>query len=161
MERLTTDNPLGCLQTMLNYAYDKDGNVYLRYGDGEEDINLCEYISRVAKEKGCFYTAQEILDEACTECDCEMAILYCVATQAAKLRARLAAYEDSGLSPDEVGRCGKWERVRDIIQCSACGFGMFDRSCFFMEGQCTHSDMTSYKPHYCPNCGARMEDDDE
>lgn len=147
MERLTTDNPQGCLQTMLNYAYAKDGKVYLRYGYGEDDIDLCEYISRVAKEKGCFRSAQEILDGACIECDCETAILYCIATQAAELRGRLAAYEDTGLSPEEVApvRQAKWEICSDgyYPYCSAC------------NTEPKGGEMTDY----CPSCGAKMKGD--
>ncbi len=36
MKRLTTDNPQGNFETMLNYAYDKDGAVVLRCGHDEE-----------------------------------------------------------------------------------------------------------------------------
>lgn len=82
--RLTTDDPTNNTQTMLNYAYAKDGRVFLRYGDGEEDIDLCEYISREAAGKHCRPTPEEIMEGACLECDCPLAILYVVATQAAE-----------------------------------------------------------------------------
>jgi len=95
-ERLTTDNPKNNTETMLNYAYAKDKQVYLRYGDGEEDIDLCEYISRLAADKSCHPTPEEVLDGECMECDCELSILYWVAVQAAELRGRLAKYEDLG-----------------------------------------------------------------
>lgn len=94
MHRLTTDNPQNNTETMLNYAYAKDGKVFLRYGDGEEDIDLCEYVSRQAKDKICHPSPQEVMDGECMECDCELAVLYWVAVQAAELRARLKEYED-------------------------------------------------------------------
>ena len=93
-ERLTTDKPYNNLTSMLNFAYAKDGDVYLRYADGEEDKRLVDYIAKIAKEKGCEHTADDILDDGCVECDCEVAVLHAVAIQAAELRARLAELED-------------------------------------------------------------------
>lgn len=94
MKRLTTDNPKNNTETMLNYAYAKDGQVFLRYGNGEENINLCEYISQETEGKGCHPTPEEVMQGACMECDCPFAILYWVAVQAAEIRERLKYYED-------------------------------------------------------------------
>lgn len=93
-KRLTTDDPTNNIQTLLNYAYAKDGRVFLRYGNGKEDIDLCEYVAETAAENYCNHTPDEIMDGACMECDCPFAILYAVAIQAAELRARLKEYED-------------------------------------------------------------------
>lgn len=96
-KRLTTDNPQGNLETMLNYAYAKDKRVILQFGNGEEDIDLCDYISQAAEEEGysCRPTPQEIMNGNCMQCDCIFAILFSVATQAAELRERLKEYEDA------------------------------------------------------------------
>lgn len=94
MKRLTTDTPNSCVETMLNYAFDKNNRVILRYGNGEENIDLCDYIAKEAEEKGCKLTPEQVMDGSCMECDCPLAILYYVATQAAELRARLKRYED-------------------------------------------------------------------
>ena len=65
-------------------------------GTGEEDIGLCEYLSRiVSKNKLCGRTSCEISSGECAGCDCEIAILYAVATQSAELRARLIEYKDA------------------------------------------------------------------
>ncbi len=93
-KRLTTDSPNGNFETMMNYAYAKDNRVILRYGDGEEDIDLCEYIAKEAKEIGCNLSSDDIMEGSCIECDCPLAILYVVATQAAELRGRLKEIED-------------------------------------------------------------------
>jgi len=121
-ERLTTDNPKNNTETMLNYAYAKDKQVYLRYGDGEEDINLCEYISRLAAKKSCHPTPEEVLAGECMECDCELAILYWVAVQAAELRGRLAKYEDLGsveelakLKQDKDSYYATFDGLREMI----------------------------------------------
>lgn len=98
MKRLTTDEPKSNLEAMLNYAYAKDGKVYLSYADGEEHVDLCEYI---AKNACCEEVdANAVMEGACMECDCKTAILNVVAIQAAELRERLEYYEDL----EEAGR---------------------------------------------------------
>lgn len=95
-ERLTTDKPQNNKDFLLNFAFVKDGEVYLRgMGDDGEEIRLCDYIAiRATSEKGCERTPQDILDGACNECHCELAALNIVAIQAAELRNRLAELED-------------------------------------------------------------------
>ena len=86
MNRLTTDNPQTNTEHMLNYAYAKDGRVVLRFGAEEPNIDLCEYMAKVAgKQCGVQLTPD----------GCPLGILYVVATQAAELRARLKDIEDS------------------------------------------------------------------
>lgn len=104
MKRLTTDNPQGNFETMLNYAYDKDEMVALRFANGEEDVDLCEYVAKEAAKLGCICSAEDILDGGCFGCleDCLPSVLYTVACQAAILRATLKEYEDTNLMPDEV-----------------------------------------------------------
>lgn len=102
--RLTTDEPENNTETMLNFAYAKDGNVFLRGVDVENvcDMGLCEYVSREANEKGCKHTPEDIIEGACMECDCEIATLYWVAAQAAELRGRLKRYEDAGITLNDL-----------------------------------------------------------
>lgn len=101
MKRLTTDDPYENVFIMLNYAYrGDDGNVKLRYGNGEENIDLCEYIAQESTGKSCDLSAEDVMEGACIEgCDCPLAILYTVAVQAAELRERLKKYEDAGIEP--------------------------------------------------------------
>ncbi len=93
-KRLTTDNPSGSLEQTLNGAFVKNGEVYLRSVDCGEDKSLCEYISRLAKSMECKHSSQDVMDGACTECDCYVSVLYALAIQAAELRQRLAELED-------------------------------------------------------------------
>lgn len=103
MERLTTnDDANSNYLAMMNFAYCENGRVCLRYADSEDDIDLCEYVSRMAQHKCCRCTAEEIMDGACAECDCELAVLYISAVQAAELRDRLMIYEDTGLTPEQI-----------------------------------------------------------
>jgi len=95
MERLTKETPSNNREALFNYAYAKDREVWLRYADGEDDIRLVDYLSRLAKERGCDCSPEDILNgDACRECDCEVEVLNTVAIQAAELRGRLKAIED-------------------------------------------------------------------
>lgn len=101
--RFVTDKPNNNTQTMLNYSYaGKDNRVYIRYGNGEQDIDLCEYIAQIATSKGCKRTANDIIEGDCMECDCEVAVLYAIAVQAAELREKLRLYEDINPSPQAL-----------------------------------------------------------
>lgn len=52
----------------------------------------------------------------------------------------------------------KWIRVRDLIQCSNCGFGMFPQGIFFRNGVCEACRDVNYIPKFCPDCGSKMLD---
>ena len=54
-------------------------------------------------------------------------------------------------------RHGHWIRVKGIIQCDICGFGLFPDGYFFENGECTHSNEQDYRLNFCPNCGAKMD----
>lgn len=98
MKRLTKDDTATNVEAMLNFAYAADREVKLAYADGEEDITLAEYLSHLAKARGCDCSFEDILDgDACgcdCGCDCYVNVLNTVAIQAAELRARLKAIED-------------------------------------------------------------------
>lgn len=47
-----------------------------------------------------------------------------------------------------------WERYRDIVQCSNCGFGMFPIAYVFDKGDCVGTNVI---PRNCPKCNAMME----
>lgn len=95
MKRLTIDNPKGNSERMMNFAYAKDNKVFIPQ-PYKSDIDLCEYVSKLTKVKGCNLPPEEIMEGACLECDrdCEISILYYCAVQAAELREHLKLYED-------------------------------------------------------------------
>ncbi len=95
MKRLTTDTPKGCLDGMLNFAIAKNNKVFLADENGEYNVDLCEYVSRLAKAKGYDFSPEDIMEEGLFEYFQEdFAVLYCLAVQAAELRERLKLYED-------------------------------------------------------------------
>lgn len=107
MNRLTTDTPHGNFETIMNFAYAKNGEVWLRGADDGKDAELCAYIAKRAFYlELCGITNKDDVIEACgaADCFCELGALFAAATQAAELRARLAAYEGTGLEPEEIKR---------------------------------------------------------
>ena len=95
MKRLTTDNPQGNFEKLMNFAYTKHNRVHLSYADGKEDIDLCEYVSKLAKAKGFDFSPDFIMEDGLFDnYDDDFAVLYYLAVQAAELRSRLKLYED-------------------------------------------------------------------
>lgn len=56
---------------------------------------------------------------------------------------------------------GRWTTPRAIIECSKCGFGMFPDGYFFEFGECVHAYESQYRPNFCPNCGAKLDLEDD
>lgn len=118
MNRLTTDTPHGNFETMMNFAYAKNGKVWLRGADDGKDAELCAYIAKRAFYlELCGITNKDDVIEACgaADCFCELGALFAAATQAAELRARLAAYEDTGLEPEECAKYAQAEKESRLL----------------------------------------------
>lgn len=145
MKRLTTDSPASNTEMLLNFAYVKDGRVTLRgLDDGEGDVDLCDYIEQQRRELGfdCGVWATDVMDGACMECDCVLAVLNILAIQAAELRARLAMYEDAGPMREK----GEWKYIGgDEWCCSVCGYVAS-----------TEGRWEPMMDDFCRGCGADM-----
>lgn len=105
MGRITTNNPKSNYETLNNYCtVGKDGWVLLNYAGGKEKINLHEYTAECCKKHGCKNITKDVVAESgLLDCyDCPIAIMYYCGMQAASNNVKLAAYEDSELSPSEV-----------------------------------------------------------
>jgi hypothetical protein len=104
MKRLTFDDPKGMTEGLLNRAYVKDGQVYLRglEDHGKEDVSLVDYCASQCLEtcdiKNFEASVEEFGEQL--DCDCPTALLYFTAIGAAELRERLKDYEDKGFDPD-------------------------------------------------------------
>ena len=110
--RFTTDTPEGDLQSALNLFYVKDGEAWVRgYGKDGADVTLNE-LARSLIEWHCPYVDMDVddltladmmhdwLDEAPSDMQHVLALLYQAGWAFAELRARLQAYEDSRLTPE-------------------------------------------------------------
>ena len=55
----------------------------------------------------------------------------------------------------------RWEKYRDTIKCSSCGFTMFPLDAYRKGGwanmRVVSSDEMLYIPRFCPDCGAKMD----
>lgn len=118
MKRLTNDDPKTNLESALNLFYAKDGEAWVRGGGPEpnyEDVSLFVFIRRVIKALGdrCDHvddidndTLSEImfdwLQDGPESIPGVIGLLYESAWAFAEIRARLAAYEDTGLSPELI-----------------------------------------------------------
>ena len=152
MYRFITDNPgenieSANIKTLLNFAYEKDGKVMLRYADGQKDVYLSDYIARHAPDD-CKPTIEDIEDGCCAECDddCILSLLSIVATQAAELRGELKDIKDEAEKrKKEQGNCKCHTRSK---ACSTCK----SLNCEFCNG-----DKSEYeKSNYCNNCGRKL-----
>lgn len=77
LKRLTTDNPKGNIERLMNYACAKGDKVVLSYAGGKYDVDLCEYVSKLAKAKGYDYTPEFIMEDGLLDDhDEDFAILY-------------------------------------------------------------------------------------
>lgn len=84
LKRLTTDNPNGCTESMLNNIYAKDGRVVIRFTeDNRKDVDLCQYIAEKCK---CNYSADGIMELGCGDCQmCPYGTMYAACIQSAEL----------------------------------------------------------------------------
>ena len=116
MKRLTTDNPQTNIETALNLFYVKDGQAWVRGGGPEPDcpdVTLCDFMRRILRANEIDMdesSDQELSDElfdmlfyGVDTADGLIALLYAAGWAFAELRERLKAYEETGLTPEEVG----------------------------------------------------------
>lgn len=105
MERLTTDKPRTNVEKLNNYCtINSDGYAVLEYAGEKDNIMLHEYAATCCKKKGCEHmTAARVINTGLMDCyDCPIAIMYYCGVQAAGNNAKLAAYEDTRLEPEEI-----------------------------------------------------------
>lgn len=74
------------------------------------------------------------------------------------LREKVKAIPAADVAPVVHAR---WETPMALIQCSHCGFGMFPDGYYFDHGVCVHANESWFRPDYCPQCGARMDGEEE
>lgn len=118
MKRLTTDTPQDNIETALNLFYIKDRETWVRGGGpGPEykDISLYDFARMVTKalipevelstdnDNLSMMMGEWMLDDPDTE-EGVISLLYTAAWAYAEIRHRLKAYEDTGLTPEEIDR---------------------------------------------------------
>lgn len=66
-----------------------------------------------------------------------------------EVRAKLQGFEKR-LEP------AYWEKDRDTIKCSNCGFGFYPNQPWFQDGVCVCANDPDFRPDCCPKCGKKM-----
>lgn len=128
MDRFTTDAPSGNMENMLNLVYGKDGWQYIRHGD--TDMLTTDFCLKMCADRGCtlpdsIESSNEEKDEWLCDCvfnSCPVATVYAALSGFGHTRARLASYEDTGLTPKGVKAAqAEADRLRSEIEylCSA------------------------------------------
>ena len=128
---LVTDSPSDNFSTMMNYAYAKDREVYIRSAaeDGS-DILLNQYVHKLCIERGCDELEDVSLEDFPQEIfscgldfgDCPNFMLWVAATQAAELRARLQKYEQADIDVEHIPLVSRFLAVgRGRVKCLNCG----------------------------------------
>ena len=128
---LVTDSPSDNFSTMMNYAYAKDREVYIRNAaeDGS-DILLNQYVRKLCIQNGCDELEDVSLEDFPQEIfscgldwgDCPNFMLWVAATQAAELRARLQKYEQADIDVEHIPLVSRFLAVgRGSVKCLNCG----------------------------------------
>lgn len=106
MEKIVNDDPQTNVEMMMNLAFIKDKEVWIRCGSEKgEDCNLIDFVNRACKEHKCEYAEdlkklEHDFDNVgdmlmmCSGEGCPIGTFYYVAIQAAELREHLRKYED-------------------------------------------------------------------
>lgn len=117
MKRLTTDTPKDNIETSLNLFYVKDGWTWIRGGGPAPDyadISLNDFVRMLVKanipdnpelpendDDLSMMMAEWLMDDPASA-EGIIALLYTAGWAFAELRHLLAAYEDTGLEPEEI-----------------------------------------------------------
>jgi len=114
--RLTTEEPHGNVENMLNIIKIIDCEVYLRNWNGEGDLNLVDYCK--AEYKRIYGTELEANAEEFGEYldgDDLLSLFYATVVGYAELRERLKIFEDNGLSPKQVQEFAKAKTEERLV----------------------------------------------
>ena len=147
MKKIVTDDPQDNVEVMMNLAFVKDKEVWIRGGgDDGEDCTLIDFTNRMCASHDCLFDIQNESEEddigntgdrllECSMSGCSVGTTYFIAIQAAELRERLRMYEEKDADnqgrqqgPKHVGewndcpRCGKvLSPIQHIHFCGTCG----------------------------------------
>lgn len=143
MNRLTTDKPEGNVENSLNLFYIKDQWTWVRgYGsaNGDEDISLSDLVRMMTKaivpdaelpksDDDLSFVMPEWLMFEPGSPEGIIALLYNAGWAFAELRQRLAAYEDTGLTPEEVENMRESKADAQFMLTELCKLCDYDRLC--------------------------------
>ena len=158
MDRLVTDNPQNNMEVMMNLAYVKDKEVWIRGGgpDGEDcslvnfTKQMCQNYSLCMENDGFPEDKEQDLDFLCDllmECSmsgCPIGTAYFIAIQAAELRERLRMHEEKQTPKD----------IKSYYGLAGGSHGACPSCCT------TISRIIGQETRSCPFCGQAVKWDD-
>lgn len=101
IKRLTTDTPKNNSERLMNFAYSKDGEIYVLWHNGVKDVNINDIVRKLADYGDYSNILDGVEDDDIFETLIEngqglwATTMLMLATQAAELRDRLKTYEDT------------------------------------------------------------------
>ena len=113
---IVTDKPETNVSNALNMFYIKGDQTYVRgYGENGQDINLIDFVKRIAKkqriplQKKEAYEVAEYLTDCCFDSEPEskeglLGLFFTAAWAFSEIRERLKEYEATGLEPKQVAK---------------------------------------------------------
>lgn len=103
VRRLTTETPESNYEWLHNMITIKNREVYLKDYSDDGDLSLIDYCRNECKRE-CDIDINADVEEfgEYMDCDCIVSLFYHMAVGHAELRSHLKAYEDTGLSPEEI-----------------------------------------------------------
>lgn len=167
MKRLTTDNPQDNLEIALNLFYIKNRETWVRGGGAApdyKDASLYDWIRQIIKTHSLDIDISD--NDAMGDClvdrllDCTdtlegvVAHLYTAAWAFSELRARLAAYEDTHLTPEGITKLAQ-AKADDRLMEMPCKIGAdvyTIKEDYFGCDNCEFKDEATEIDHYCRRC---------
>lgn len=168
MKRLTVNNiteETGTYELAHNCTFIRDGETW--YRDFDHEIRLRDMMREIIKNHS-QYDEQcdddEILDEILFEnlqypaddIDGLIAVFSMLAWSHSDLREKLKAYEDTGLTPEQVQQLNERDTEKKPIEinCSK----DFNGNVYAMSGKCPNCNgVVSGRMRFCDECGQRLD----
>lgn len=162
MNRLTSDKPvseMGMVELAHNSCYIKDGKArYRDYSMDEDARTLARALLKEHTDSDDTLTCDEDFDEWMVEYLQEgfdsieglIALLYRHMWTMADLRERLKAYEDTGLSP---------EQIREVAKLNICEPEYLGENMAIgcRNGRCRCGNIVRSYHNFCNECGIKLE----
>ena len=166
MDRLVKDNPETNMEVMMNLAFVKNKEVWIRGGapDGE-DCTLIDFSKQLCMiNHECQFDdgfppdiAKDDFDQLgdlfmeCSMCGCPIGTAYFIAIQAAELRERLRKHEEKGDRDTAI------EPVKDPHYRSGMGYEYHDWLCPNCKRFVAYEPNIDGIPRRCRNCGQLLK----
>lgn len=106
MKRVITDEPKSMDELLMNFAYAKYDEIYVRQFEGKKNVNINDIVREVSERADYSAIIKDVPDgeifDILMNDDGYASVMIILATQAAELRGLLREYENRGLVPPAI-----------------------------------------------------------